>query len=434
MDVRRNGPIELHPSMHRAFADAPRDVASAVAVVEKLNRAFGEFKEANDRRLREIEARGTADAVTEEKVDRINATITDLQKQLESVNAAVAAGKIGAGLTEEPQTAAARDHRKAFANWARRGGDHVEAQLRALQVQAALVSDVDPDGGFVVPETMESGITRVAQTRSVMRQIASVLTIGTASFTRLHNIAGTGSGWVTESQSRPETNTPRLAQIDYPTHELYANPAASQRVLDDASIDLESWLAEEIGIAFAEREGLAWISGSGVGQPRGFLSYDIVANTNTIAWDKVGRINTGAAAAFASSNPSDNLVDLQHALKPQYRPGASFLMNDATLAVVRKFKDSQGLYIWQPGLTAGSPSTLLGSPVNVDDNMPDIGANAFPVAYGDWQRAYQIIDRVGTRVLRDPYTNKPNVMFYTTKRVGGGVREHHAYKLLRCST
>jgi len=198
-------------------------------------------------------------------------------------------------------------------------------------------------------------------------------------------------------------------------------------------MDLAAWLASEVGITFAEQEGAAFISGNGVRRPRGLLTYPTVANAS-YDWGSIGYVVTGAAAAFATSNPADAMIDLYYALKAGYRNGATWLTSDAVMATIRKFKDGQGNYLWAPPTGVDMPATILGKPVATDDNMPALGANAFPVAFGDFRRAYLILDRVGIRVLRDPYTSKPNVKFYTTKRVGGGLANFEAVKLLKCST
>lgn len=215
--------------------------------------------------------------------------------------------------------------------------------------------------------------------------------------------------------------------------ELYANPAATQTLLDDASVDIGQWLAEEVQTSFSEAEGAAFIAGTGVNQPRGLLSYDTVAN-GSYAWGKLGFITTGASADFHTEDPADCLIDVIYGIKQGYRQNARWLMNRAVQGKIRKFKDDQDNYLWQPGIQAGQPATLLGYPIVDDDNMSNVGANAFPVAFGDFNRGYLVIDRTGIRVLRDPYTNKPFVHFYTTKRVGGGVQDFAAIKLLKCST
>ena len=202
---------------------------------------------------------------------------------------------------------------------------------------------------------------------------------------------------------------------------------------DDAFVNAEAWLSDEVSISFTEGEAAAFITGTGIKSPRGILSYTNVANSS-YTWGNIGYTASGAAGAFAASNPSDNLVDLIHTLKRGYRNGASFLMNDLTLSSIRKFKDGQGIYLWTPGLQEGVSSTLLGYGVEIDDNMPDVAANTYSIAFANFSRAYQIVDRAGVAVLRDPYTRKGWVKFYTTKRVGGGVKNFEAIKLMKFAT
>jgi HK97 family phage major capsid protein len=226
--------------------------------------------------------------------------------------------------------------------------------------------------------------------------------------------------------------TPELAELEYVPGEIYAEPHTTQEILDDGELDVEGWLRDEVAIEFAEEEGAAFINGNGVKKPRGILQYDTVINTN-YAWGKIGFTKTGAAAAFAASDPLDAVVDLIHSLKAAYRQNATFMMNDLVLGAVRKFKDGDGNYMWQPSIQAGQPSLLFGYPVETDDNMPDLSANVFPVAFGDFRRAYLIVDRVGVRTIRDDVTTKGRVKFYTTKRVGGGIQNFEAIKLLKCA-
>lgn len=387
-------------------------------VIEDLGRSFEEFKAANDSRLKEIEAKGSADPLLTEKVEKANADVSALTKALDSVEKELAR-KSGA------KTDVAKDeHTKAFNQFMRRG---VEDGLRDAEVKAAITTDSDPDGGFLVPEMVDSQIDRIAEQVSALRRLSSSMTIGTDTYKKLVGVGGATSGWVGERASRSETNTPTLVEIAINTKEIYANPAITQKALDDAAIDVGAWLAGEVAIEFTEEESEAFIKGNGVEKPKGILGYETVANAS-YAWGKVGFIASGVADAFTNA---DKLIDLQHSLKSVYRNGAAWLMNDSIQAHVRKFKDGDGNYIWRPGLEPGAPNTLLGKPVEVDDNMPDIAANAFPIAFANFKRAYLIIDRTGVRVLRDPYTNKPYVHFYTTRRVGGGITHFEAIKLLK---
>ncbi|WP_339862352.1 phage major capsid protein [Paremcibacter congregatus] len=416
--------MTIHENLRkRGLASVRADASEPSKILSELNTTFAAFKEANEERIKGVESKFD-DVVTNDKVDRINAEVTSLQKAIDEVNAMMAAQKMGSGQEADPVRS---EHAKAFDTFFRKGP---EAGLKELEVKASLSTQSDPDGGFVVPEQMEGQIDRVMTTVSAMRGLSRVMSISAPVYKRLITTSGAASGWVEEQDARTETNTPKLSALEFPVKELYANPAASQTMLDDATISIEQWLAEEVSIEFAEQEASAFINGDGVGKPRGILGYDKVANAS-YAWGKTGFVTSGAAAAFATTSPDNALISLQHSLKQGYRNNASFLMADSTIEEVRKFKDANKLPLWQPSTQLGAPSLLLGKPVYTDDNMPIVGANAFAVAFGDFQRAYLIIDRVGIRVLRDPYTNKPNVSFYTTKRVGGGIQNFEAIKLLK---
>ena len=396
--------------------------------IQALGKAFDAFKAENDARLKEIEKKGAADPLLTEKVDKINADIAQisaLKKQLETLETAVAQGQFPGGGKNELDRVKAQ-HKDAFAKFFRKGA---EGGLRDLEVQAGLSTLSDPDGGFLVPEDYEQAIDRVALSVSAMRRLATVRTIGTDTYKKLVNQGGASAGWVGEKGARAETNTPTLTEIAINTKEIYAMPAATQTLLDDSRVDIAGWLADEVSIEFSEQESEAFIHGNGVEQPKGIAAYAMAANSSYV-WGKVGYITSGNAFLV---NDLDKLIDLQHALKPVYRNGAAWLMNDATLATIRKMKDGDGNYIWVPGLKDGAPDTLLGKPVEIDDNVDDIGANKYPIFFANFKRAYLIIDRQGVRVLRDPYTTKPYVLFYTTKRVGGGIVMYEAIKALKVS-
>lgn len=396
--------------------------------IQALGKAFDAFKAENDARLKEIEKKGVADPLLTEKVDKINADIAQisaLKKQLDTLETAVAQGQFPGGGKNELDRVKAQ-HKDAFAKFFRKGA---EGGLRDLEVQAGLSTLSDPDGGFLVPEDYEQAIDRVALSVSAMRRLATVRTIGTDTYKKLVNQGGASAGWVGEKGARAETNTPTLTEIAINTKEIYAMPAATQTLLDDSRVDIAGWLADEVSIEFSEQESEAFINGNGVEQPKGIAAYTMTPNASYV-WGKVGYITSGNASLV---NDLDKLIDLQHALKPVYRNGAAWLMNDATLATIRKMKDGDGNYIWVPGLKDGAPDTLLGKPVEIDDNVDDIGANKYPIFFANFKRAYLIIDRQGVRVLRDPYTTKPYVLFYTTKRVGGGIVMYEAIKALKVS-
>lgn len=410
----------------RGISLARADAGDANKILAELKQTFETFKAAHEEELKGIR-KNFADVITTEKVAKIDGEISALTKALDGINAALAANKLGGDPGADPDKKA---HASAFNKWFRKG---VDAGLSDLEVKAKLTTQSDPDGGYLVPDEMAATIDRVLGTVSVMRQLATVMPIGTSSYKKLVSMGGAGAGWVGEEESRPETGTPTLREMIFNVMEMYANPATTQTMLDDGIIDVGAWLADEVQTTFSEMEGAAFISGSGVKRPRGVLTYDTVANAS-YAWGKLGFVVTGASADFATSAPGDALIDLLYALKAGYRQNASFLMADTVMSKVRKFKDGQGNYLWAPPTAAAEVATILGKPVYTDDNMPNVGANAFPVAAGDFRRGYMIVDRQGIRVLRDPFTNKPYVHFYTTKRVGGGVANFEAIKLLKCAS
>ncbi|KEZ12172.1 HK97 family phage major capsid protein [Sphingobium yanoikuyae] len=255
---------------------------------------------------------------------------------------------------------------------------------------------------------------------------------GTAGYRKLVSAGGIVSGWASETGARAETGTPSFNEIAPPSGELYANPAASQAMLDDAQFDVEGWLAGEIAREFAAAEGAAFVNGNGTNKPKGFLTYTTTSEADSVrAFGSLQYVASGAAGAFAGSNPQDKLIDLVQSLRAPYRQGASFVMNSATLAAIRKMKTSDGAFIWQPGLAAGQPATLLGYPVVEAEDMPDIAANSLSIAFGNFQAGYVIAERSDTSILRDPFSNKPFVHFYAVKRIGGAVANSEAIKLMK---
>lgn len=419
----------VNQSRFRGMGVVRADATDPKALLGEINKAFEAFKAEHTKEIADVKA-GMADVVQTEKVDRINADITKMNSEFDKLNEQIAALKLGgAGSDADPAKA---EHATAFNAWFRKGDRAIDADMRDLEVKAALTTDKDDDGGYLVPEEMASEIDRVVGTVSAMRSLASTMTVGTDTYKKLVNQGGTGSGWVGEREARGETDTPNLRELIFNAQELYANPATTQRALDDARLDIATWLANEVSTEFAEQEGLAFISGNGVNKPRGILGYDTVANAS-YTWGKVGFVKSGVAAALTdgSNDGSDAMIDLYYALKQQYRNGATWLMSDATMGKARKFKDGDGNYLWSPATSAGEVPSFLGKPVATDDNMDAVGANAFPIAFSNFNRSYLVIDRFGTRVLRDPFTNKPYVHFYTTKRVGGGIQNFEAIKLMK---
>ncbi|TPE58511.1 phage major capsid protein [Sandaracinobacter neustonicus] len=293
---------------------------------------------------------------------------------------------------------------------------------------------VGGEGGLAVPLEIDQRIETTLKQISPIRALADVVKIGSANYRKLVASGGFASGWVAETAARAETSTPVFSEVLAPMGELYANPAATQAMLDDALFDVEGWLAQEVATEFARAEGVAFVSGSGVSQPKGFLTYPVAtAGDATRPFGTLQYVAAGAAGGFVASNPHDKLIDLVHSLRAPYRQGAAWVMNSNTMATVRKFKDSTGDFIWKPGLLEGQASTLLGYPVVEVDAMPDIAANSLSIGFGQFRSAYVIADRGETAVLRDPYSNKPFVHFYATRRVGGALVNSEALKLMRFS-
>lgn len=295
----------------------------------------------------------------------------------------------------------------------------------------SLTQGVPADGGYAVPREIDAAIAAQLRKLSPIRAIAQVVQVGSSGYRKLIATGGTASGWVAETGARPETASPKLSEIAPPFGELYANPSASQAMLDDAAFDLETWLADEIAGEFARAEGAAFVSGTGTNQPKGFLGQPTSAAGDAArAFGTLQFVASGHASGLGTVIELA-LVDLVHALKAGHRQGASWVMNSATLAQVRKLKTADGSFLWQPSLMDGQPARLLGYPVVEAEDMPDVGAGAFPIAFGNFANGYLIAERSATRILRDPYTNKPYVHFYATKRVGGQVLDSDAIKLLK---
>jgi len=398
------------------------------AVTSEISEAFGDFmqafeafKDTNEERHDAIERRMSADVVTTDKIDRINRSLDEQKRTVDRLIHKAGRPSLGGAAN-----GGSSEHKSAFEAYVRRGQDTAIAGLD----QKSLSIATDSDGGYLVPHETEAAINTSLRDISPIRAIAGVRQVSGSVFKKPFAITGAETGWVGETAARPETNAPSLAELAFPTMELYAMPAATQSLLDDAAVDIDSWLAEEVQVAFAEQEGKAFVDGDGVNKPRGFLDYPTVDNAS-YAWGSIGTVGSGAAGAFASTDPADALIDLIYAVKAGYRGNASFVMNRATQASVRKLKDADGHYIWQPATTPGQAPTLMGFPVVEAEDMPDIAADATAIAFGDFRRGYLIIDRVGIRVLRDPYSSKPYVLFYTTKRVGGGVQDFEAIKLMK---
>ena len=323
---------------------------------------------------------------------------------------------------------ASAPHRKAMETYLRCGEDDA---LRGLELEGkALNTAVNAEGGYLVdPQTAES-IQSVLRSASSLRAIANVVTVEATSFDVLIDSTDVGAGWSDEVSATSETDTPQIERISIPLHELSALPKASQRLLDDAAFDIEGWLAGRIADKFARAEADAFINGNVAGRPKGILSHATVANTGW-SWGNIGYVATGTAGDFDPANASDAIVDLVYALGARYRANASFVMNSKTAGAVRKMKDADGRFLWSDGLSQGQPARLMGYPVLIAEDMPDIATDTMAIAFGDFGAGYTIAERPDLRVLRDPFSAKPHVLFYATKRVGGDVTDFAAIKLMK---
>ena len=408
--------------MDTAIAKPPANPANnAVEVAEAFDEfmgAFEEFRRANDERLGRIETRVTHDVVTTEKVERIGRAMDEHKSALDRLTLK----SLRPGLARSSNVHAP-EHHAAFGGYVRRGD---EAGLRSLESKA-LATTPDPDGGFLVPDEIEARIAERLRDVSPIRSIATVRQVSGSVLKLPHALGGMSVGWVGETGVRPQTQAPQLDELRFPTMELYAMPAATPSILEDAAMDVDSWITAEVESAFAEQEGRAFVLGDGATQPHGFLAYPRVAESSW-SWGNLGTVASGADGDFAGA---DALLDLVYALKAGYRQNASFVMNRRTQAAVRKLKDGDGNYLWAPPAGAEARATLLGFPIVEAEDMPDIGVGNAAIAFGDFGRGYLVVDRTGVRVLRDPFSAKPYVLFYTTKRVGGGVQDFDAIKLMR---
>ncbi|WP_027833528.1 phage major capsid protein [Maritalea myrionectae] len=392
------------------------DDGSISAMFDDFMGAFEEFKSTNDERLSNLEKQRD-DVLFDQKLDRLNAAM-DSQKQ--SMDRMVAKS-LRPTLGQEAAPFLDGEYKDAFSAYVRKGEE------KSLSIGS------NPDGGYLVPDETDTDITRRLTAISPIRAIASVRQVSSSIYKKPVSITGPAVGWVGEADARPETNSQTLAEIEFPTTELYAMPAATASFLDDAAVDVERWIADEVETAFAEQETTAFIIGDGVKKPTGFLSTPQVAE-GSWSWGNLGYNVTGVAGDLPAADESDVLIDLVYTLKAGYRQNASWLMNRTTQAALRKLKDADGNYLWQPATQPGGNANFMGFNLVEAEDMPDIAADATPIAFGDFRRGYLIVDRQGVNVIRDPYSAKPYVLFYTTKRVGGGVHDFDAIKLLKFGT
>nr|WP_297388245.1 phage major capsid protein [uncultured Roseateles sp.] len=425
--------------------------------VEQLLETFEQFKRANDEQHAETKRKlGSVDPLLASKVDKTNEAIDKLIDQVNKAEAEAKAAKAAAeaielamkrpgakgmsnagieekamdefrAMLQSPDATEAdfKAHRAAVNAYLRKGRqDIAELQAKAMSV------DSNPDGGFFVTPDTSGRIVQLVYETSPMRQVASVQTISTDKLEGTYDLDEAEAGWVSERGTRNETGTPQINRWEIPVHEMYAEPRATQKLLDDSSVNIEQWLAGKVASKFSRQENTAFVTGNGVGKPRGFLTYP--AGTPTAdAIRVIQQINTGASGTFAASNPADFFMDVIGALKEVYLSGARWAMNRSTKAAVRKLKDADGAYLFAMDFSQGVRETVLGYAVTGMEDMPAIAADSLSIAFGNFAEAYQIVDRMGVRVLRDPFTAKPWVKFYTTKRVGGDVVNFEALKLVK---
>ncbi|MEM9286313.1 MAG: phage major capsid protein [Pseudomonadota bacterium] len=380
------------------------------AASQDLLHTFEVFKAENDARLEAIEKRGVSDPLQDQKIRRLEAAMNEQKTALDRV--AINALRHDASGSDAPE---ALEQKRAFDQYMRAG-------ILSAPEEKSLSSGTDADGGYTVPLTIESTIDRALTEVSPFRNFASVRQITSGTYRVAINEAPFASGWVGETASRTETATPAIAAIEFKTGEIYAMPAATPQLLEDSAIDIEAWIAAEVRGTFADAETEAFVNGSGTNQPLGILEVDSAPDHSRSATE-IGTVTANLGG--------DALIELVYTLEAKYRSNGRFLFNRKTAEAIRKLKDSDGNYLWSPGVTSGQPATLLGYPVSEIEAMPDLGGTNDAVAFGDFASGYLIVDRRGVQVLRDPFSAKPYVLFYTTKRVGGGVQDHAAIKLLR---
>ncbi len=370
-------------------------------------------------------------AATITAVDAITRRLKNVEDQLDEMckrearrRLADAVGGGGAGGASSEEVRAANAALRAFI----RSGN--PAELRSM------VGSSGPDGGYLIYPEISSTINQVLRSTSPIRNYARVVNISVGdAWEEPIDRTGLGAEWVGETSPREDTATPSLGVVSIGLWEIYAAPKVSQRLLDDSSYDLAGWLATAAGEAFSRKQNTAFVSGDGVNCPRGFATYPTVATADaTRAWGSFQHVATGVSGNFAASDPADKLIELQYTLKAEYLPEAVWMMNRLTASRIRQFKDQHGRYLWENALTPGQPPMLLGHPVVLAEDMPAIGANSLAIAFGNLRRAYTIVDRPGLKLLTDPYSAKPNVIFYSYQRVGGNVVDFHALKFLKFGT
>ncbi len=422
----------------------PSPAEEIKSLADSIKSEFTQFREANEARLKEIEKKGHAASELEQKTLKISESMTAMEEKIEAIKTTLA--RVPAPGATDPVEAKKQIQllsSKQIAHFLRRGKSHSEESAKAyIQEMAehfgggdmakgmehpeikALSVGSDPDGGYFVRPAVSAEITKKVFESSPMRQLADIITISTDAFEELYDYDEPSSAAVGENDTRSETNSNEINKIRIECHELTAMPKASQKLLDDSAIDVESWHAGKVVEKFERDEATWFVTGNGVNKARGITAY-----TAGDGFNMVEQVASGVSA----STTADKLIEFQDSLFEPFQGNATWLMRRAVWTLIRQLKDGEGRYLVAPGgnLLSGNTYELLGRPVRMGADMPAAGANSLSIAYGDFKRAYLIVDRIGIRVLRDPYTTKGQVLFYTTKRTGGGIRNFQALKLMK---
>ena len=390
-------------------------------LIEQQGQVYADFRKDCDKRLAEIEAKGSADALLTEKVDAQAKDMADLQGRIEALERKNA--RPHDGFADAPPDVRRREYKEAFLRYITKMDASGLEELRRKDVQVG----VGQDGGYAVPVELDQTVLKLMKEANPMRQVCGQITIGGVEYRKVVDLGGTASGWVGETEARPKTDTPKLAVLTPVIGELYAKPASTETALEDIYFDVEKWLTESIADEFAAQENRVFMSGNGTNEPKGILTYPSAAQPDaTRPFETLELVSAATPGTLAG----DDLITLIYKLKAGHRQNARWMMNRATLAEVMKLKDGSERYLWQPSLELGQPSTLIGYPVVENEAMPDMGGTGAPIIFGDFGRAYLIVDRVGITVRRNPYQQEPFVYFYARKRVGGMLQDSEALKLL----
>ena len=414
------------------------------ALYEEKQRDFEAYKKTNDERLKKLEE-GKAVAEVEEKLAKIDASMSERDEKIAKQFAELKR----IGNTTQDKTAQETEVKSGFNKLLRSGSaarmtqEEIEAlakkqselsnhRISSEEFKSAMIAGSDPDGGYFVLPELDRTVMKMAEDEIALMSMSQVVTASSSVYSKRVRLSGSGYTWEGEETHPETTDTPRYGVLSFPVHTIAANPSISQELLQDADVNVERELMDAMTSDFVEGIGDALINGNDTKRPRGILSYPTVLD-NAWKWGSIGYTKTGAAAGFATDAPGDALINMLYSLKTSYLANATWLMNRNTLAEVRKLKDGQGNYLWQPSFQAGQPDSLLGYSLRIDSKMPSLGANAYPIAFGDFRRGYLVVRRTGMTLIRDQYTQKPYVVFSTRMRIGGGVQNFEAIKLLKCA-